>query len=374
MRAMPTPASDEWVYQFQIHRFHDGVWKVHPGITMLPGYFLVVGLITRLFGEYADTTARLVNLAGSIPLLFLARSLVERAWPGQGWIRAAQVLFLPLLYPFFFLMYTETWSLVCLTGMLLAALGGRTMVAALVAVAGMAIRQDFVIWAAFAFLLVCLEKDTWRGRVNQALVVGWPLIGAGLAFVAFFAWNGFSVALGDQSMHAKPHNVTNLSVCLLYGFAAFLPYHAWNAPGILALSKHAWALALVVAGFAFYWLTFSNSHVYNENRFWLHNELLYWMTRLPALRALLYVPAAWCALSWAASRLPERRLEWLYAFLVASVVLHPLVEERYYLPGLVLFNLWRPAMPVRWEAAMLALYVPASLYILWGITTIRFFP
>lgn len=371
---MPSPVSDEWYYQDQIRMFHDGDWSLVPVITMIPGYHAAVGLITRLFGEYSNTTARMVNVAGSLPLLVLAWRLAERNYLDSGAMRAAQTFFLPLLYPFFFLIYTETWSITLLVGMMLATLGGRVALAALAAVASMAIRQDFVIWAAFALLLLALEEATWSARLRRAIAVGWPLIGAGALFVAFFVANGFSVALGDKPMHASPHNATNLYVCLLYAFVLFIPYHAWNAPKVIALLRKPWIAVAVACGFAVYWQTFSNSHPDNQSRHWLHNEVLYWMMQLDWLRALLYLPMAWAALSFAASRLPERRFEWLYAFAGLSVFLHPLVEERYYLPGFVLFNLWRPSMPERWEWAMLLAYVAVSLYLFLGIASVEFFP
>ena len=261
---MPSPVSDEWYYQDQIRMFHDGDWSLVPVITMIPGYHAAVGLITRLFGEYGDTTARMVNLAGSLPLLVLAWRLAERNYPDSGAMRAAQTFFLPLLYPFFFLIYTETWSITLLVGMMLATLGGRVALAVLAAVASMAIRQDFVIWAAFALLLLALEEATWSARLRRAIVVGWPLMGAGALFVAFFVANGFSVALGDKPMHARPHNLTNLYVCLLYAFVLFIPYHAWNAPKVIALLRKPWIAVAVACGFAVYWQTFSNSHPDNQ--------------------------------------------------------------------------------------------------------------
>jgi len=132
----------------------------------------------------------------------------------------------------------------------------------------------------------------------------------------------------------------------------------------------------VIAGFAVYWATWSNPHPYNQAhlRFWLHNEVLYWVDHAPAFRALLYVPIAWSALALLSTRLPEARMAALHVFAPLAALLHPLVEQRYYLPAMMLYVLWRPPVDARWERATLIAYVPAGLVLLGGIAFGAFFP
>jgi alpha-1,2-glucosyltransferase len=108
--------------------------------------------------------------------------------------------------------------------------------------------------------------------------------------------------------------------------------------------------------------------------YFLHNGVLDAMDAYPVLRALVFAPAAWMALTAVYVALQVAALRIPLAVGVASAALHPLVEPRYYLPVFLLFNLWRPAMPTLFERAMLAAYIAAALFLLYGIQALRFFP
>ena len=366
--------SDELFHRYQIRYFQEGRWELIPQITTIPGYHLVVSGIGRIVGgPYSDTVSRLATLAGGLWLLPLASGIVTQSRPGEGPMRAAQIFFQPILYPFFFLIYTDTWGLVALAALVLATVRGRIALAGLAGLAAIAIRQDLIIWVVFALLILALEGDTWRARWSIAIRRGWPLVLVGVVFAGFLAWNHGSVALGDQKSHERPFNITNLWIFLLYAWAVLLPYHLWNLERVLLLLRRKAVVAGVALGFVAYWVTYSNLHVYNQESFWLHNALLLLMTHEDGLRAILYVPIAWAALSFAATPMPEKRFGALYVFAPLSIVLHPLIEQRYYLPPLVLFMCWRPAMPPRWEWSTLSVYAATALYLFWNISGGRYF-
>ena len=66
-------------------------------------------------------------------------------------------------------------------------------------------------------------------------------------------------------------------------------------------------------------------------------------------------------------------MRWLFPIAVLSAVLHPLIEPRYYLPAMVLFQLWRPELDDRWEYASLIAGILLSAGLMFGIVTDRFF-
>jgi alpha-1,2-glucosyltransferase len=98
------------------------------------------------------------------------------------------------------------------------------------------------------------------------------------------------------------------------------------------------------------------------------------MDAYPMLRAPLFLPAAWMALTAVHVARQVAALRIPLAVGLASAALHPLVEPRYYLPVFLLFNLWRPAMRTLFERAMLAAYIAGALCLLYGIQALRFFP
>lgn len=374
-------AADESYYAPQVRLFMEGRWELAPGITMLPGFHLGIAALGRLFGPYSDFLARMANLAGGLALLPLVARIARRHAPEAAALRAAQVFFLPLLYPYFFLIYTEPWSLVALAAMVAATLEGRIALAAVAGFAGVLLRQDFIAWVGFAWILAvapgldprdlrasmaAIARRAWREALPLGLVM--------VAFVGFVAWHR-GIAMADTGAQALRPNPANIDLFLLCTWLLFLPLAIAALPRIAAALRGPWPPAILAAGFLAYFLGYSNPHVYNQAhlRFFLHNQVLYGMDTRPWLKAALYVPIAWGALLLLATRLPERRCEALYAVAPIAFLLHPLVEQRYYLPAFVLYNAWRPFAGRRMEWMLLALYVPVAIFLLRGIARGAFF-
>ena len=374
--------ADENYYGPQVKAFMEGRWQLVPGITMLPGYHLGIAGLAGVAGPYSETLVRLVNLAGSLAILPLAWRLAAEHFPGEAAMRAAQVFFLPLLFPYLFLIYTEGWSIAALLAMILLAMRGRTWWAALFAILGTVMRQDFVAWVAFAAALVALEGLPPRpsgaeiaAAVRRALPRALPLLLVLAAFVAFVAWNR-GIAYADRSRHEAGVNAANVWLFLLCAWVVFLPACLAGTSRALALVRRPAVAAALLAALALYAFAWSNPHIYNQAhlRFFLHNELLYWMDGSAALRWALFVPMAWAALALLSVPLPEPRMRLLLPVAIAAALLHPLVEHRYYLHGFVLLVIWRPPHRPWVEWTTLALYAAAGLLLLQGIAALRFFP
>ena len=194
------------------------------------------------------------------------------------------------------------------------------------------------------------------------------------AFVAFVAWNG-AIAMGDRGAHSSAFNLTNFYFFLLCAFFVLLPQNLTALPRLLPRLRGPRFLAGVAIAFAFYWATYANSHPYNQQdlRFFLRNELLYWLDQKAWLRGAAFLPMAWMALTLATAPLPEPRMRLLLLFAPLAIVLHPLIEQRYYLAPILLFQLWRAPESRRVEAMTLATYVVAGFFFLRGISRGEFF-
>jgi alpha-1,2-glucosyltransferase len=377
------PMADERYYTEQVRWFVSGRFELVPGITMLPGYHALLAAVLAPFGEYTDLRARWASmLVGVVAFVPLAWLLARRHWPREAATRSAQALLQPLFFPYLFLVYTEAWSLAVLLAMIAAALSGRHVAAALLGLLGTVMRQDFVFWVAFAGALATLEGvDWWRWRAQAPALVrnlrhtALPYLAVIAAFGAFVVWNG-GVAMADRDAHPRPFNLANLYFFYMCAGLVFLPHGIAALPRIMPLARRPAVLAALVAAFAAYWVTWSNPHIYNQEhlRFWLHNEALYWIDRNAWVRAAAFVPMAWGALTLLTTRLPEPRLHLLHGAAPLFALLHPLVEQRYYLPAMLLYILWREPIGERWEIATLLAYLPAGLFLLGGIAAGVFFP
>jgi len=374
--------ADEGFHVSQAKAFFDGQYVILRGTAMVPGYHAVMALIERALGHHGVLLLRLLNWLGSLLLPVLVWRLVALHASAEAARRTAQWFLMPLLFPLYFLVYTDAWALVAVLATFLCTLQGRFVLAAVAGAAATVLRQDMIIWVAMAAIVAMLgdgDLDPWRAWGRQRLRAGLqralPFLAVAVGFVAFYVWNG-GIAVGDRERQALRFNLTNIAYFLLCAWLVFLPQNIAALPKIRGLCRRPLYVALVVAGFALYMGTYANDHEFNSSRFryFLHNEGLYGLTEYPWLRALAFVPMAWMASTAVVTELAQPRLRIMYLFAPFAVGLHPLIEQRYYLPALTLFQVWRSASGTRYENALLAWYAVATAWIVWGIASGRFFP
>ena len=127
----PSLMADEPIHGIQIWRLYQGSRTVVPRITMVPSYHAVLASIAYLIGFYHDAVHRLVTMLAGLSLPWLAYRIALKTPAAAAGRRALQVFFFPLLYPFFFLIYTDVWASAALLATQLFALSRRYWLAGL---------------------------------------------------------------------------------------------------------------------------------------------------------------------------------------------------------------------------------------------------
>src|SRR3546814_11420877 len=92
---------------------------------------------------------------------------------------AALLFFLPFLFPYYFLVYTDVLSWLLVLCALLATLERRHVLAALALALSIGVRQNNVVWAGFMPLLALwptLQEAGWSPwrRAGEVARVAWP--------------------------------------------------------------------------------------------------------------------------------------------------------------------------------------------------------
>jgi alpha-1,2-glucosyltransferase len=379
---LPHEAADEGFHGPEIWNFYSGNYRLEPTLAMLPTYHFVLAQMARLLRHYDVDLLRFLSACVALLCLPVFGAIVRHhRTRAEAEIKTVQLLFLPFAFPFFFLLYTDMWSLLAILATLLCALKRRHVLAGLCGLLAVSLRQTAILWVGFVFVLVALEQCdtratfTLRRALRNALRRGWPhLVVAGL-FAVFVVLNK-GIAVGDRSVQAVSVNPTIVYVFLICAWALFLPYNLGKAREVLGLLRRPWVAGLVALGFPLYLATYRVTHQYNAPGldFYLHNRLLTLMTRSTPWRVALYVPLFWMTLSLCTLRFPEPRLRLLLVFIPLSLCVHPFVEERYYLPALAVLLAFREARFRRLEVATVAAYIPVSAYLALSIAKMRFFP
>ncbi len=361
---------DEGVHFQQITLFREGRLELSPRLTMLPGYHALTATAMRLFDKSGRYSARFFSTAISLATILVFYLLSGGLRSFTSLAKTFQFAFLPILFPFFPLIYTDVLSLLLVLIGLYLTLGKRYNLGALTVGLSLLVRQNNIVWLGLLYALAFSEYCHPRGWLwltghlrPDFLRRAW-VFWLGLAgFLLFLLVNG-GVAMGDDLNHPSPLqgaslglHAGNLYLLLFLSFFLFLPLHLANLPTLgVFLWRRPWVLLLLLAFFLVYLPTFVNSHPYNvlaPQVVW-RNRLLMAATASPLAKTLFFLPLAAGLLSVAVTPLAEKRYYWLYPFTALALLPAWLVEPRYYFVPLALFILFRrPGSPLEWVQAAL---------------------
>jgi hypothetical protein len=376
---------DEDVHRFQITWFIQGRYDIFEHVTMLPLYHMVVASLAKLTGLTSLDGLRLVHLvfaAGAIPAFYL---LCRATYPAEAASRTLQFLWLPLLFPLFFVTYTDLPALAFSLLMLERTLRRSYFWAGLFGLVAVAMRQPNIAWVAYALCLVSLQslRGGWGDALSKDSLLEVAakaryLLLVMLVFLVFVFYNG-GVAVGDSQQHPLSFNLSNLYFCLLVAWLLFLPFNIQQLGSIRhLLVAHRWTWALLALAFLAYCFTYTATHKYNSPQldFYRHNLWIHYTVDFTVGRVLAFIPMAWMALSFvtAANASGHRREMLLLApFAALSFLPMPLIEPRYYIVALCLFLALRPPMSRVTTVVTFAYYITTSAWILYNISRQNFF-
>jgi alpha-1,2-glucosyltransferase len=361
---------DERFHAQHVHRFLQGDFSLHPKLTTLPGYHVLLYGVARVVGRSKPNVLRQVStVLGALSVFFFwlaARRLHGRGAP----LAAAQLLYLPALFPYFFLIYTDALSLCLILLAMLLWIHVHPHWASWVVIASVFVRQDNVVFLLFFVLLLIGNRDPrWIRKSATALF--------GLTFFAVFVIQNHGVALGDRTAHPFPSfHLVNVyfTLWLLCAFSPFLLVS--SARRVMErLRRDRRPLVILSALFLLYLLTMQNTHPYNQNPDeYLRNQILVFVMSRWLIKALFFIPIAFALLLLWVTPLRSGAAIPLYVCVVLSLGAHWLVEPRYAILPIALFTLLRERRSSLVESLDLSWNAALSWALFLGIARRAFFP
>jgi len=374
----PTPSDprgyleDERHNAPQIDVYRAGGTKVDPALVMPPTYHALVAAIAKATGVEGLTAYRIISTVLSLPAIWLAYLLLAQLPPPIRALRTLQVFFLPVLFPYLFMVYTDAFSMTLLLLSLWFAQRRSFTAAGLAAIASMAVRQNNIIWLAFVMASIYFQHFGPRitfDAVLRCCRACWSFLLGMAAFVAFYLLNG-GVAMGDKSMHPSfQFHTENIFTALFVCGVLFVPLHLGNLKQAFAWTKRRpWILAVLALGYVLLRLTFETDHPYHlAMQHMLVNRVTTSVTRSALWEVMFYLVIAGTVLSLCVTPLRHRWQLILYPasalFLAPSWMIH----ARYYMIPFTLFLLMRSPSTPRREA--LTVVVLAA----WSAATVLIF-
>lgn len=339
--------------------------------AMFPGYHVFMAGMLRLAGASSIPAARLMTFVISLLSCVAAYCVARAIDRPSSLLRTLQFVTLPILLPFFPLLYTDALSLALLLFALAAVLRRRVLLSGLCFTLAVGVRQNNVLWAPL-LLTIALEGDAaWKvaaasihlqlrevvGRLRypaalrSLLRIGWPFLVPIVCFGLFVALMGrasFSPTLA--AAHPFPSfSFGNIFFALFLSAGLFLPILFARARRVFSLLKDPWVLSLLVALFFLFCVGFHVDHPANSEAGRLRDALLLAAAAggLPGL--LFWLICALGVLVLLAQPLARRSFLWIYPLSILYLGGSWLIDVRYAIVPLTLFLLLRKAGPWRMD-------------------------
>lgn len=374
--------ADESYHVAQIGLFLGGKWELAENLTTIPGYHVILTGLAIVFGREDITALRVYSASLSIVAILVLLRLAALARDDRWALRVAQIVVLPILFPFLFLVYTDVTALLLVMLAFLLTQERHHWLGALAATSALAIRQSEIVWLVLAGISASVgglwaPAHTDGVRLPKAELAkrsaGYAL--GALAFAGFVAWNR-GVALGDRAMHPFPGlYLGNVYFALFLSFVLLLPLHVAQArPIARRIRQPSVALAILVLGGIFA-ATFHVDHPYNQASmsWWLHNTVLAWLASSLWTRAAMFAAIAIAILSLSVTPLQSGAQRLLMPFALLSLVPEWQIEPRYAIMPFALFLLFRVQRSLRFEWLLISYLGVCSGALMVGLVTQRWF-
>jgi alpha-1,2-glucosyltransferase len=359
---------DETAHFRQMELFVRREWTMEPSVTTLPGYHALLALGVWLIDTARVPSVRLIQfeiaLGTTVAFILLAR----RREAGHAAVKTLQVVFLPILFPLFFMFYTDLASLGFVLLTALAASAGLYPAAGVLGLASCLVRQNNIVWVALIFAQRYVADHGWRRPARLSSLLRYaPVLLSAAAIVGWLVANRGQVAVGDVKAHplGTPHP-GNVFFMLFVAGVLFLPLWWGYRSETWARLRRPVTWAILAGTFALFWYTFAADHPYNRETNFLRNQILIWATATSTHKLLFFLPIAVACVS-----LPSARLSpggWLvYPATVAFLLPSWLIEQRYYLIPLVLLLADREPIDSRVEWAQVGYSAIASAVVFWYV-------
>ena len=436
-RHLPIPFVDEGVHFAQIRQFLEGDWHQHPKLTTLTLYHASMALVLmtlQTLGDWLNLPLATATMTGRWPQMpsvdwvrglslvgfSVIAFLLWRALP-QGYRRLApsleahdarhqasrqcwQWLWLPIIFPYLALVYTDPWIIALVALQLVALVREQRLLLLVLIMAGLGLRQDsIVLLGLWGGLLLCLTHHKavsearmaglatplraplsrlstwWTLFINWWWVLGLPVV----AFLGFLLWNG-GIAMGDTTRHQAGWHTGNLGYYLAVIGMVFLPLWLSDLPrqwqGVKrACSREGWRrgmplLLLAVGLWLVLAMSFELTHDYNFQRWTIRNVWLMWWNEHPVARWITLLMSTSVAFWWLRAPLRLGHGGLLLVMLALMICTRELIETRYMLPLITVYQLLRVPERPAVERAMTLWAMAMGVMLLAGLVLTRTLP
>ena len=289
---------DEITHFSAISNFCKSNYTYPPWLTTIPGYHFFGGLFGSLT-SCTESSIRFFNLLLSFVSIGVVFYLSKALGTKYRKEKVLAFALLPILLPFFFLIYTDVMSLLFVLLTFYFSVKQNYLLGGVFGLLSFVVRQNNVL-----FILFCAAYVVFDNRFSWKKIISVDQIKKVLPYIviliiagAFFVKNG-GFAIGDRAQHPAFYiGFMNIYTALFFLFWLNLPEHIFNLKKIgrfisgLGTKKVLALIGLFALFFIFFILTFKIDHPYNNYEIYWHffrNKVVHLFDSSIILRAVFF--------------------------------------------------------------------------------------
>lgn len=353
------PIADEAGHHLQVVRqFYEGDWSWPEHLPMPPTFHVAAAVICKVFGAKLHVL-RLFSAVMAVAAVLLYRDVARRCVRDCSADSLLHFAWLPVLFPFSVLVYTDMASVLCVIAGVCLQLRRRGTWSAACLLVACAIRPSNVVWVGFLLAWETVRQrraESEIGTLGAGSVIRRTLLMCwGHAVVMVLGVVFLAVMLGSRG-HVVEANRPRFNIAQFYLFALFavllwLPVLVTR----VAAALRAWAgrfrrEPLRAVGLAMFFsivvvvltMAFENPHPWNRNPDYFRNWVLMWMDRSTiacGCFSALIVLGGVAGFRFVLCQRERRAVFLIGGFTLIYLLPHSLAEPRYYVLPAIFFNL-----------------------------------
>lgn len=367
--------ADEYHHQMQINYFQQSNWTVAPNLTVIPGYHIIIFLLSLPFGVVVGEIGKL-RLIGAI---FLTLTMIPILYQlsEKNIRRTLSIYFFPTFFSLYFLLYTDIMSCMFVLLALFFLIKGKPTMSGIAILIAMIIRQNNFIWLGMLMWIAILEQ--WKTIEKKEGIYNihfpyelityikqqWMYI-TNCAIFALFWWLNDGLVIYDRSHHPLTIQFNNVYFALFVICFLLWPLIAYKAKEIWQAIKTWQGLSVFLGTLLIITFTYTNTHWYNLllGVGFIKNDILTWASRNYFNTFLFAIPASITAI-W----LYVTEIKWKKTIMFFSifVLLDWLVDTRYFIIPLTLILLFRTEQSEKEEWVWFVYIMMLSVLMFYGI-------
>lgn len=373
-----TPALvDEHDGYKQILRFSASDWRLEK-ISAMPTYYFVLAMGSKIIQNNTLGAMRALSLCFSFLSIFIFYLIAKILSPKSSFIKTVQFAFLPILHIFFFLVYTEPFSLLFTLLSFYGALKKNYNASGLFGIISTGIRQNNIMWMGFTFLFLYVQEHGFTFNKRYILLhlkKCWLFLVGFLLFGVFVYLNG-GIAIGDAKMHPGNLSIGNVVFGLFTFSVVFFPIAISEAGNVVrGFFVDKILLLFTIISFGLFWFLFNNNHPYNliDYDYFVRNYLMQFFLSAPALKIIFFLIAVYAIHVLKIVELERNYLSLFYFFSIVFLLPSWLIDIRYYVIPFSFFLLFKKERSIPVEIITIVCFLLFDAWIIKMARTVTMF-